>query len=152
MTPLEQLSAALAELRHDRHGLYGPPLRAHLLARLPISLTARQYRLLRSVQIASPHGLTLTNIAELMLCDRARASRLVDDLQNLGLLQRTPDPADRRRRLTTTTTSGNTLLAATDSMRNQALADLVNTWPDNDITTLAALLARLNEQARRYGT
>ena len=145
---LEGLERALAQLRHDRFGLYGAPLRERLVDALPVPLTVRQYRLLRSVEEAGP-GLRMAALADVMLTDAARATRMVDELQDRGLLFRAVDPADGRRRLVTLTAAGHEVLVAAQRLRGAFVAEVVAGWPAEDLAALGALLERFNDGVRR---
>ncbi len=84
--PAAQLETAPAGLRHDRHGYYGALLRDQLLDALPKEQGTAgplDYRLLPFVD-AEPTGGHLSHVAELLLYDRACASRVVHRLVDAG--------------------------------------------------------------------
>jgi DNA-binding MarR family transcriptional regulator len=146
---LDELEGALAELRHDRFGFYGSLLRDQLLAGLSVPLTAAEYRVLRSVESAGPAALAVQQIADLMLTDPGRASRAVDRLVRRGLVERRPDPSDRRRRFVVLTTSGQQVLQEAAETRADHLRQLCLDWSVDDVRRLALLLRRFSAGVRR---
>lgn len=84
-----------------------------------------------------------TALAEELLTDKGQISRTVRKLEDLGLVERAPDPDDGRASLISATADGQRRLAearqtGADSMRKQ-LGD----WPVADIERLTALLHAL---------
>jgi len=78
--------------------------------RLAVALTAIQLSPAQSevLRILGDHdGLTLTGVGQMLVCDSgANPSRLVERLVQAGLIERTPDPADRRQVRLTLSPSG----------------------------------------------
>src|SRR6185436_15784120 len=74
-------------------------------------------------------------------------------LEELGLVERAPDPADRRSSLISVSAAGRTLLRRQRSRKNQFLARRLATLEPDDVATLdraAAILERLlDEEGRR---
>jgi DNA-binding MarR family transcriptional regulator len=60
---------------------------------------------------ASGHGLSQRDLSAFLRLDPSRVVALVDDLQSRGLVERRPDPADRRANLVVATPDGRTLCA-----------------------------------------
>lgn len=143
------LDAALRTLRHGRFGMYGPWVRERFLAGLPTTVTATGYRVLRFVEASTPPPPTVSDIADLLLTDRARAVRVVDGLAEDGLVTRVHDTVDRRVRRVALTGGGRSLLDAATAARTRRLAAAVAGWPAQDLTDLAALLTRLNDSVLR---
>jgi DNA-binding MarR family transcriptional regulator len=75
---------------------------------------------------------------------KATISRQVKVLEDLGLIERRPDPADRRAHLLALTAEGTRRLDAVRSARLEHFHRRLSTWPDEDVRMLATLLARLN--------
>jgi DNA-binding MarR family transcriptional regulator len=92
-------------------------------------------------------GIRLTDLAGKAQLSLAACSELVDDLQQLGYLERWPDPSDGRAKLIVPTTRGRELLEAA----GQAVADIEQRWSeqlppgafDTACRTLNSLLAAL---------
>jgi len=59
-------------------------------------LTFTEYSVLRLLQRAPDHRLTPSVLAEKIVCTTGAMTKLVDRLQRSGLVERAPDPADRR--------------------------------------------------------
>jgi len=90
-----------------------------------------------------------SEICEQVLIDKASLSRLVTRMEEIGLLVRSLDPADRRV----------SRLSATD-MARERWSDMMhahrarwrtrmNEWPGQDVERLIGLLSRLNEDLRQ---
>jgi DNA-binding MarR family transcriptional regulator len=75
---------------------------------------------------------------------KATISRQVKVLEDLGLIERRPDPADKRAHLLALTAEGTRRLDAVRSARLEHFHERLSTWPEEDVRMLATLLARLN--------
>ncbi|MCK9898396.1 MarR family transcriptional regulator [Frankia sp. AgB32] len=88
--------------------------------------------------------------------DRTVMVRLVDELERDGLVQRQPDPADRRARIITATEEGERLHAATEQKRHlvdqHVLAGLVPAERVEFIRLLRTVVARLVAVDPTHGT
>ncbi len=118
------LERELEVLRHTRHGYYGTVLRDHLLHALPSDVTGINsllYRVLRFVEADPADTVTVTQVAQVLLCERARASRIVRRLVDAGLLELRTSPADARQRRLLLTPLGRELLAAAGQARHRHL-------------------------------
>lgn len=95
--------------------------------------------LLRLVDGAAP---TQAQLAAAVRRDKTRLIPILDRLEARGLLDRTPDPADRRNRIVALTASGQEVLAecraAVAAMEDELLAGLA---PDDAATLRRALEA-----------
>ena len=111
----------------------------------PLGLNLRDYTVLIAAERAAVEGAARTQLA------LARAARLdkstmvvaVDALEEEGLVERRPDPKDRRARIVVPTKAGQELLARAEGvvlgMEDEALADL----GVEDRQALRGLLTRL---------
>ncbi len=68
---------------------------------------------------------------------------LVDELAEVGLLERIPDPDDRRATLLTVTDTGREALVATDEMRRQAASELLGRLSHTELEQMAQLLGKV---------
>jgi DNA-binding MarR family transcriptional regulator len=83
-------------------------------------------------------------LAECAQVDASTASRHIDQLVRLGLVERRADPDDGRATQLVATDAGREMHARVLAARERMMADLLSDWPAEDVDTLAALLARLN--------
>ncbi|TDN91977.1 MarR family winged helix-turn-helix transcriptional regulator [Microbacterium sp. BK668] len=93
--------------------------------------------------IVRGESVTISALAEALLTDKGQISRTVRELEALGLVVRTPDPADGRSSLLSPTAEGLERLAAARHPRESALADALEHWDVRDIERLAHLLHAL---------
>lgn len=92
---------------------------------------------------ADDAGVTLSALADLLHLDKGHLSRAIRDLEERGLVFRTPDPDDGR---------ASRLHAAPDAQRRlaevrsqtRALADVTERWPIEDVRELTRLLRALH--------
>jgi len=149
----EHLERALATLRHSRYGYYGAALRDQLLHALPDEVgevSRLHYRVLRFVEADTAGTATVSHVAEVLLCDRARASRVVRRLVDAGLLELRTPPHDARQRRLRLAPAGRRLLAEAAAARHAHLLAVLREWDEQDVGTLARLLERLGEDAGRH--
>ncbi|WP_225215453.1 MarR family winged helix-turn-helix transcriptional regulator, partial [Cellulomonas avistercoris] len=91
------------------------------------------------------------HLAELLGVGRGTMSRQVTRLERIGLLTRTADPHDSRSQPLTLTEEGARRLAHARSGRQQYLRDSLAAWRVEELTHLAELLARLNDDLVQDG-
>jgi DNA-binding MarR family transcriptional regulator len=147
---VSRLDSAVQVLRHGRFGLYGPLLRERFLGGLPDIVSPVGYRVLRFVEVSSPPPPTLSDIAALLLVDRARAVRVVDRLVEDGLVQRVADDVDRRVRRVALTEAARRHLAEATARRRRMLGAALSDWAPEDLEKLTAYLDRLNDSVVRH--
>lgn len=148
---MHELDEALGEVRHDRYGWYGAvgrDLLLHALAADP-PVDPLTYRVLRYVDAAPAGMVRVRHISELLLCNAARASRLVHRLVDQGLLTLQVSHADARQRQLTLTAAGTTLLAQAASWRRGQLGQVVAAWEPAEVAALTDLLRRLQRDSDR---
>lgn len=83
-------------------------------------------------------------LAETMELDRSMVSRLVQPLEDLGLVERLPDPADGRVHVLALTDVGQARMAEVRAAREGHVHALLSDWPQDDVVKLGELLGRLN--------
>jgi MarR family transcriptional regulator for hemolysin len=81
--------------------------------------------------------------------DRTVLTYLLDTLVDAGVVERIPDPADRRARKIIATPAGRQMLAAFESRVAAAEADLLEGMEEDEARTLAALISRLAKNVHR---
>ncbi|MBW8484187.1 MarR family winged helix-turn-helix transcriptional regulator [Actinomadura parmotrematis] len=75
---------------------------------------------------------------------KATITRQMNVLEGLGLVERHADPADGRARRLALTEEGRSRLNAVSTARREHFHARLESWPEEDVRTLATLLARLN--------
>jgi DNA-binding MarR family transcriptional regulator len=127
---LEGISAVTRQLARASGGPdEGPPM------------TSTQRLALFETAVGGP--LRLSDLAERMGITAPTASRAVDGLVELGLLERLPDPADRRAVSIDVTAPGRARVEERMALAAAALEPAVAALSAQDRARLAALLARL---------
>jgi DNA-binding MarR family transcriptional regulator len=102
-----------------------------------------------------PRGYQVLSTSELETCsnqatlaaglgiDRTVMTYLVDDLERAGLVERQPDPADRRARRVVLLPKGREVLADTSHRLEQVEREVLGGLSDEEADTFRALLARV---------
>ena len=85
----------------------------------------------------------LSDVAGALGLDLSTVSRQVRQLEDAGLLSRTPDPDDRRAALLATTAEGSALVERMQEALSRIVANALDGWSDRDRRTLTSLLGRL---------
>ncbi len=86
-----------------------------------------------------------TELASCLHADTSTVSRQVTSLVDIGLVERTADPEDRRATILVATDAGR---AAYDDMRvsrERMIARILADWSDTEIKELVSVLARFND-------
>ena len=134
---------------------------------LELQLNLLQRRLARPVRLHGSSGFTVldrpaylalrhivdegplrpTTLAGMLEVDLSVVSRQVRALEEAGLVQRRPDPADARAALVSVTPAGGQALETVRQQRAAALADVVSGWPPADVDEFVRMLTLFNDQA-----
>ena len=101
---------------------------------------AARFRLLGALR--ERDGMSVSEIAEVIGVDQPRASRLVNDSAERGLVTRRADERDARRSVVELTEQGRTILATANESRRTAVTDAVAGFTPEETETFAALLTR----------
>jgi DNA-binding MarR family transcriptional regulator len=94
--------------------------------------------------IARRGEITLSALADTLHADKGQISRTVRELEELQLVQRTPDPADGRSSLLSATPDGIRRLDAVRAPRENSLLTALESWHVDDIRELTRLLHALS--------
>lgn len=86
-----------------------------------------------------------TDLAAEAFLDLSTVSRQVRSLIQRGLVERRPDPDDRRGALLAVTSAGRAAFEHYRRLRDAELAELLRPWPAGERQELIRLLARLND-------
>ena len=108
-------------------------------------LTAAAYGLLAHLADRGRHR--PTEIAEHIGVASSVVSRRLQLLETLGLIERRPAPDDGRAYLVGLTDEGRHRVSEVQDVRGRRLGELLESWPERDVRTLAELLARFNGSA-----
>lgn len=93
--------------------------------------------------IVRRESVTLSALAESLMADKGQISRTVRELEQLGLIERTPDPDDGRSSLLSPTPAGLERLAQARAPQERTLVHALEDWPIDDIRNLSRLLHAL---------
>lgn len=94
--------------------------------------------------IVRRESITLSALADALHADKGQMSRAVRELEELGLITRTPDPADGRSHLLSATADGIARLRAVRAPSANSLSTALDTWQLDDIRELTRLLHALS--------
>jgi DNA-binding MarR family transcriptional regulator len=123
-------------LRRIRRGLAERAVQVHP------ELNATSYMLLTTL---NEHGARrAADLAEMFALDKGSVSRVVHQLLELGLIERSPDPADGRASILAPTEEAVRRLAEVREHRREHFDDRLDGWEPAEIEDLAARLARFN--------
>jgi len=166
--PIDAIEAAVVALRHFRsrgggpravHG--GPPWAQGrppfggrddgATDRMPVARGYRgphdrtmggaaRFRLLAALR--ERDGMSVSEIAETIGVDQPRASRLVNDSAERGLVTRRADERDARRSVVELTKAGRAVLTTANTTRRTAVTDAVSTFSAEETAQFAELLTR----------
>ena len=76
--------------------------------------------------------------------DKGAISRQVQQLVDLGLVERTPDPADGRAMMLGVTDEGRSRLTDTSRQRRKLLDERLSGWSDDELAVFVTALGRYN--------
>ncbi|MFI8305521.1 MarR family winged helix-turn-helix transcriptional regulator [Streptomyces sp. NPDC085927] len=92
------------------------------------------------------HGaMRMSRLTELLAVDLSVTSRQVAQAVELGWIERSPDPADKRSRILRLTPAGRVQLDALFRRATQLLTERLDDWSDDEIGLLAQLMSRLRD-------
>ena len=92
--------------------------------------------------LAERPGLGVTELANAIGVDQPRASRLVNDAADAGLIRRSPDPRDGRRSVVELTASGRAHLETSRRERRAVVEAGLSGFTESETAAFAELLER----------
>ena len=95
-----------------------------------------------------PQGMTLGELSRRMMVSNGNITGLVERLVGLGLVERVPNPADRRAALVRLTPPGYRSFAQMAESHAEWIADLLAGLSDGDKAQLMRLLGRMKQSVR----
>ncbi len=93
-------------------------------------------------------GLNQVSLAEQLDMQPISVARLIDRLEDQKLVERRPDPRDRRAHLLHLTPEGRTLVDGLDDLRNEIATDLLGEVEEDAIRTVLDTLATVRDRIR----
>ncbi|MFD6338566.1 MarR family winged helix-turn-helix transcriptional regulator [Streptomyces sp. NPDC060131] len=109
-------------------------------------LSLARTKLLRLLDEQGPTR--LSSLAEQLGFAARSVTETVDGLARDGLVERGPDPTDRRAKLVVITREGNAVLATASTAGERVLQDIFGALDDDQRTTLGGLLGAIDTAAR----
>ena len=105
-------------------------------------LSPAAYSMLMALNDSGPRR--ASDLVELFSIDKGAVSRQVQALLELGLIERNPDPEDRRALILSITDEGSRRLAHISSARRHEVGALLQDWSEDDLRSFVQLLTRYN--------
>lgn len=130
---LRSLESSFSELFAQTRRLF-----AEFAERISPGMLPGSYRLFSTVARRGP--VTASELADELLLDKGHVSRMLKELVALGLIQSTPDEADRRSRLLSVTPLGLERLDAAREPMHDQLSTGLTAWSTEEINSLTDLL------------
>ncbi|MXS74287.1 MarR family transcriptional regulator [Microbacterium sp. CSI-V] len=98
----------------------------------------------KTLSVVSRFGpMTLSALAERLAADKGFLSRSISELEEMGLVTRTPDPNDRRSRLIAVTELGHDRLRDARAPHESRLYEALTDWSVDEIGNLSTMLHAL---------
>ena len=85
-----------------------------------------------------------SDLVEIFSIDKGAVSRQVQALLELGLIDRTPDPEDRRAMILAVSEEGHRRMASIAATRRQQVSERLHAWSEEDLSAFVSSLARYN--------
>lgn len=112
-----------------------------------LGVTRAQWKVL--FRVVRQPGLRQIELADMLDIEPITLSRIVDRLEEAGLLERKPDPSDRRAWRLHVTVQAQPLIAKLRRLADDMVADAFSGIDPNDIEITRRVLARVRENACR---
>lgn len=100
------------------------------------------YSMLLALQDTGPQR--ASDLVGLFAIDKGAVSRQVGALLDLGLIERSPDPQDRRAAILALTDEGSRRIAAVAAERLREIGERLAEWEPGELETLVSLMSRYN--------
>jgi DNA-binding MarR family transcriptional regulator len=114
-------------------------------ARMHPELSFVSYTLLAHLE--DREGCRATDLAAEFMLDKSTVSRQIAGLEQLGFVERRPDPRDQRVHVLRPTAAGAEVLAAATAARRAAFRRRLADWDEADLERFASYLVRYNVSA-----
>lgn len=130
---VDRLEGAISELISRIRRFY-----AQIADEVSPGMLPGTFKLLATIGRIGPT--TSSTLAHRLTADKGMISRQIGELENLGLIERTADPDDRRSRLISLTSEGRKRLDAARGPYGRMLSHTLAQWPTESIDDLTDLL------------
>ncbi len=141
--PPEQDLADLIHYSHIFSSVVRELLEIKLLRRVsPAPLTLSQFHILKLVSVNGHHQ--VGEVADYLGVSSAAATKNVDKLERLGLLNRTPSQEDRRAILLTSSAAGRRLVRRYEALKEERLAPVLAAFTAKELSQLSRLVERFS--------
>jgi DNA-binding MarR family transcriptional regulator len=90
-----------------------------------------------------------SDLVDLFSIDKGAVSRQVGSLLDLGMIERSPDPEDRRAAILAITQEGSRRLATVAALRRREVGERLSGWSDEDLRSFVGMMARYNGALER---
>ena len=114
-----------------------------------IGVTGAQWKVLFKLTLKP--GLRQTDLADLLDIEPITLTRIIDRLQEAGLVERTPDPTDRRAWRLHVTEKAQPVVGKLRAIADEMTADAFAGIDPNDIAVTRRVLAQVRERAGQFG-
>jgi MarR family transcriptional regulator for hemolysin len=101
-------------------------------------------------RLRQQEGLSQVDLADILELQPISLVRLLDRLVEHGLLERRPDPKDRRANRVFLTRTGRQLVDDLDSLRDEIATDVLQDVPSESIQTSLGTLRDIKERIKRF--
>jgi DNA-binding MarR family transcriptional regulator len=102
------------------------------------------------VRVSELGPVRLSELAQYLGLDVSTVSRQVQQLEQRGLVDRSPDPLDGRAALLELSVPGREIMQKMRDAWEETVADVVNTWKPGDIARFGSLLDRFVSDVVKY--
>ena len=110
------------------------------------NLTTSQYSVLRLLDL--DEGRRLTSLSDQLLCARSTITRIVDQLEGMGLVLRIDDPEDRRAQRAVLTPKGARMLDSARTTHCASVTSRMDNLTEGEQEQLILLLSKLRNGLR----
>ncbi len=115
----------------------------------PLGLTDAQFNVLMLLKYQSNGSeMNQTVLGNMLLVNRSNVTGLVDRLEQLGWVRRTPDSSDRRVKLVSLTESGREVLERAENEYNRRVHEVMSALTDEEHDIICSLLERLRKRLK----
>jgi len=114
-----------------------------------IGVTGAQWKVLFKLTLKP--DLRQTDLADLLDLEPITLTRIIDRLQEAGLVERTPDPTDRRAWRLHVTAKAQPVVGQLRAIADEMTADAFAGIDPRDVETTRKVLAQVRERAGQFG-